>query len=146
MNQKAEIIGVQSSHIGSDTATTNMGFMAPLPAVRQLMQAGGDVQVPTLDVCFGSQLSQSTGFLKRFPKDVFGVVVHDVYKRGAAAKAGLKNESLITHCNGEPVAFIWDLQDRVRAAKVGDVVTLTVMAPDTHQISTLDVKLEAIEW
>ncbi len=67
-----------------------------------------------------------------------GVKVLDVDDESPAAKAGLKEDDIITQINGKQVASVDDLMKTVKDAKDGDIMKLTFLR--NNQTQTVDVK------
>ena len=62
-----------------------------------------------------------------------GAMVHEVVAESAAAKAGLHQYDVIVSLDGKPVADGAAVRERVKAAKPGDVLPLTVRRGGTTQ-------------
>ncbi|XAL98123.1 S1C family serine protease [Phycisphaeraceae bacterium D3-23] len=140
------VVGVQCSHIGSESATTGMGFIAPLDDIQRLVEKREDHRVAT----FGAQVvtlwSQSYGYTKQFPPGVPGVGVHRLIDDGPASRAGIPTDVLITHVDGQPTRDVPAFMDAIRAHAPGDTVNVRTVAPNSHKVETYAVELAELVW
>ncbi|MEO8564243.1 MAG: PDZ domain-containing protein [bacterium] len=70
-----------------------------------------------------------------------GVLVTSVQAGSPAARAGLREQDIITRLNDSPITMGGDLRRILRSLKPGDPARLTVVRPSADARATLDVRL-----
>ncbi|MFI4862349.1 MAG: S1C family serine protease [Phycisphaerales bacterium JB063] len=146
VDANGRVIGVQCSHIGSEKATTGMGFIAPLVDIQRLVAQRTDHPVTT----FGAQVvtlwSQSYGYTRQFELGSAGVAVHRLIDGGPAQRAGVPTDVLITHVDGQATPDIAAFMDVIRSHRPGDSVEVRTVAPNSHNVETFRVELDELKW
>lgn len=146
VNASGRIVGVQCSHIGSESATTGMAFIAPLADIRRLVAARADQPAATLGLQVVSLWSQTHSFTHQFPAGTVGVAIHRILEDGPGAKAQLPKDVVITHVDGQPTPDVNAFMDVIRAHAPGDAVTLRTVAPNSHTVQTYSVTVGELVW
>ncbi len=148
LDKDGRLIGVNTAiYNAGGGGNVGIGFAIPADTVNavvtELIQRGRVLQPDIGVTLVNQQLLQSNGIRNK-------VMVLRVDPDGPAAKAGLRGAArvantddleygdLITAVNGEPVAGNQEFVRRVRSARVGETLTLTVERGD----ETLEVKVE----
>ncbi|QGN33436.1 S1C family serine protease [Microlunatus sp. Gsoil 973] len=120
VNGAGEVIGVNSAILtgssgGQQSGNIGIGFAIPINQARQigdLLIQDGHATYPVINATVTSNGSGS------------GVTLSTVTPGGAADKAGLRSDDVITAVNGHPVGETEDLIVAIRNHRPGDVVTL----------------------
>ena len=153
VNSRGEVIGINTLKLASNYE--GIGFSIPinsaLPIISQIMEYG---TVTERDSSFvssagqigiqGSNITESEAKYYNIP---VGVLVNQIDKESAAAKAGLRRGDIITAYNGEKVTTVNELNSLKDKNKAGDEVTISVYRDgnSTEESSTFDLtfKLDA---
>lgn len=126
LNVKGEVIGINSVKYSS-TEVEGMGYAIPIskatPIIKELMsrQVLSSAEQGYLGVS-GYDVTEEVSKYYNIP---IGVYVKEVVSGGAADKAGLKAEDIITKVNDMDVTSITQLKDYVNSLKVGTKVQVT---------------------
>eukprot|EP01061_Rhynchopus_euleeides_P005547 TRINITY_DN1477_c0_g1_i3.p1 TRINITY_DN1477_c0_g1~~TRINITY_DN1477_c0_g1_i3.p1 ORF type:complete len:1890 (+),score=739.72 TRINITY_DN1477_c0_g1_i3:522-5672(+) len=78
------------------------------------------------------------------PYDFEGVKVYDVAPQGPAYMAGIDQDDVVTHFNGEQVTTLLDFRTCSRKTKPGDKVRLTVYRPNAG-ICEVEIQSEIVD-
>lgn len=146
VNAHGRLVGVQCSHIGSESATTGMAFIAPLEDIRRLVAARVDQPASTIGAQVVTLWSQAFGYTRRFPEGTVGVALHRIKDAGPVADAEMPKDIVITHVNGTATPDTNAFMDAVRAHAPGDTIDLATIAPDSHERKTYTITLAELKW
>jgi len=130
VDRSGRVLGVQSGYLNSAKAPAMIANVGMPDAIRTLLDTQTSPEVATLGTRLDELWTQPKGFIKRMPAGIEGVITVAPDKDGPVARAGLTTESLILAIDGEPVVYVDDVLNAVRAKKPGDVVTLRIQDPD----------------
>ena len=88
---------------------------------------------------------------RKFPTNVYGLMVTKVEPGDYADKQGVKNFDIIVAINGNPVNYLGDLKDLMPDFDVGEVVNLIIIRDghfrkQTYTIGKLDFDDVYLEW
>lgn len=125
-NESGEVIGVNTIKI-TESGFEGMGFAIPADTVKEIVEellTSGSVSRGAMGVYLLFTLDESIAKAYNTGID-YGVMI-TLQEDGAAEQAGLEDYDIITAFNGESVADMYDLQDKVFACDAGDTVTVTV--------------------
>ena len=126
-NLYGEVIGITNakySGSGSGASIDNIGFAIPINHVRGIVESiieNGYVAKPYIGVNVSDVSEETMGY--GLPA---GAAVKAVSEDSPAEKAGLQVNDIITAVNGKEISGRTGLSEAVRAASVGDTLTLTV--------------------
>lgn len=129
LNTRGEVIGINTVKY-SDTNVEGMGFAIPINSA--LETAKGIIDgtiVPKTDEntaylgISGGTLDEEYASKYGYPT---GVYISMVSRGSAAQRAGLQQGDIITGFNGEAIATMEELQEKLEGCVPGDQVTLTV--------------------
>ena len=123
------VAGNQSGFINSGSASSGIALVAPARAIRRLL-AGPVPPAPSLGCGVEELWTQSTGFIRRLPAGIDGLVTIPIDTNGPAAKAGLTAESVISRADGHPLRHTADLLPVLDAHKPGEVLEFEAWTPD----------------
>lgn len=143
INADGEVIGINSSKY-SDTAVEGMGFSIPMETAKPILEdliANGKTTTtgtPYLGI-YGVDVTDEVSENYNMPK---GVYVAQVVKGGGAEQAGIRSGNIITSVNGEEVATMEELKDKISRCKVGDKVKLTVLTANNGSYDESEVEVE----
>ena len=146
VNERGQIVGVQSAVAGDGKASHGIAMVAPAVAAKRLLEQQADQPTATLGGEFVGLRTQGYGFNQRFPKGAAGVVLHRAFEGGSVARAAIPKDHLITHVDGTAVADVDAFLSIVRQRKAGDTLRLTVMAPDSHEVKGVEVTADRLVW
>jgi S1-C subfamily serine protease len=142
MDAYGRVAGNQSGYINSGAASSGIALVAPVSAIRKLVTERRADPAPSLG-CGAEELwTQSTGFIKRLPAGISGLVTIPLLTNGPAARAGLTKESLITRADEFPLRYTADLLPALDAHKPGGEMELEVWTPGQPTSRVVRVRLD----
>ena len=148
LNMEGEVVGINSAKLAS-TEVEGMGYAIAISDVTDILQnlmnetsrdKLDDSEHGVLGIV-GSSVSSEAVQMYGIPAGVF---VSKVTEGGAADKAGLKSNSVITEFNGKTVSSINQLMEYLSYYEPGEEVELTVQVPDgtSYKEDTVKVTLD----
>ena len=148
LNMEGEVVGINSAKLAS-TEVEGMGYAIAISDVTDILQdlmnetsrdKLDDSEHGVLGIK-GSSVSSEAVQMYGIPAGVF---VSKVTEGGAADKAGLKSNSVITEFNGKTVSSINQLIEYLSYYEPGEEVELTVQVPDgaSYKEDTVKVTLD----
>ena len=148
LNMEGEVVGINSAKLAS-TEVEGMGYAIAISDVTDILQnlmnetsrdKLDDSEHGVLGIV-GSSVSSEAVQMYGIPAGVF---VSKVTEGGAADKAGLKSNSVITEFNGKTVSSINQLIEYLSYYEPGEEVELTVQVPDgtSYKEDTVKVTLD----
>lgn len=148
LNMEGEVVGINSAKLAS-TEVEGMGYAIAISDVTDILQnlmnetsrdKLDDSEHGVLGIV-GSSVSSEAVQMYGIPAGVF---VSKVIEGGAADKAGLKSNSVITEFNGKTVSSINQLIEYLSYYEPGEEVELTVQVPDgtSYKEDTVKVTLD----
>ena len=145
MNERNEVIGLQSGGMTSGSSQVGVTFVVGQEAIQNLVKTQTTAQTPTLGIACEEIWENPATFRKRFPAKTEGLVVKFMQADGAAKLAGLVELDVIVKAEGKEVKYRDELLRMVRQKKIGEKIRLTVMKPDTHEEVEVEVELDCLE-
>ena len=147
LNMKGELIGINSAKY-ADSAVEGMGYAIPITAVqdrlddlmnRQTREKVDESEKGYLGIScatVSSDVSEAYGIPE-------GVLVTDVASKGAAEKAGIKANYVITKIDGQSISSAEELTEKLNYYAVGETVPITYeyLKDDAYVEKTVDVTL-----
>lgn len=128
INMEGEVIGINTVKYASDEVE-GMGYAIPIsaatPVINELMSR--EVLSESEQGYLGIYGEDVTGELATYYSMPVGVYVHEVTEGGAAEKAGLKMDDIITKVNDVEITSMTQLKDKVNSLRVGTKVEITYM-------------------
>ena len=148
LNMDGEVVGINSAKLAS-TEVEGMGYAIAISDVTDILQnlmnetsrdKLDDSEHGVLGIV-GSSVSSEAVQMYGIPAGVF---VSKVIEGGAADKAGLKSNSVITEFNGKTVSSMNQLIEYLSYYEPGEEVELTVQVPDgtSYKEDTVKVTLD----
>ena len=148
LNMEGEVVGINSAKLAS-TEVEGMGYAIAISDVTDILQnlmnetsrdKLDDSEHGVLGIK-GASVSSEAVQMYGIPAGVF---VSEVTEGGAAEKAGLKANSVITEFNGKSVSSINQLIEYLSYYEPGEEVELTVQIPDgaSYKEDTIKVTLD----
>ena len=148
LNMEGEVVGINSAKLAS-TEVEGMGYAIAISDVTDILQnlmnetsrdKLDDSEHGVLGIV-GSSVSSEAVQMYGIPAGVF---VSKVIEGGAADKAGLKSNSVITEFNGKTVSSMNQLIEYLSYYEPGEEVELTVQVPDgtSYKEDTVKVTLD----
>ncbi|MDF1752685.1 MAG: S1C family serine protease [Verrucomicrobiales bacterium] len=144
VNQKGEVIGVQSGRLKGDAGAPSSGLSMACPpsAIRKLIKTKVSASTPGIGGWIWELWTIDRQHLTKVPESVTGLAVRWVREGGALERAGIKPNEIIVACNGEKILRRNDLFSVIRAKPSGSIFTLSVYNPDTNR--TRKAKLQTM--
>jgi serine protease Do/serine protease DegQ len=147
VDARGRLVGINSAIISNNQGSIGIGFAIPLNIARAVMKSlievgyvpRGYLGVSTNPEPLNPELAESLNL----PKDTKGVLVTDVTAKSAAAKAGIKQEDVITAINDKPVTTRDDLRLLVAQFAPGTKVTIKLFRDGKPQ--TVEVTLGKLD-
>jgi serine protease Do len=143
VNSRGEVIGVNSFIFSSSGGSVGMGFAIPINVakltINEIIEYGR-----VRDVWVGIKVQPLTrGVAERLGVGaVRGVVTTYVERGSPTARAGIRPGDVVVSVNGKEVSDIREVGRAIFGARVGDVITLTVLRGGKRM--DFEVKLEEV--
>lgn len=141
VNERGEVVGNQAGLINQNGAPVGVSFGPPPQAIASLVMQPLTVRTATLGCGVEELWEHSPSFINRFDQGVAGLVPVATVQGGPAHAAGLSNEMVITHIDGQRVRMRDELLTFIRNKRPGDTVELLVMQPDKQPARRIRVTL-----
>ena len=150
VNQKGEVVGVQSGRLKGDKGAPSSGLSMACPpvAIRNLLKFKRPASTPGIGGWVWEVWTIDHETLATIPGEIEGLVVRWIRENGAFAKAGIGANEVILACEGKKVTRRNQLLDVIRSKPVGSVFKVKVFSPRTKRARDVNLKtipLEA-EW
>lgn len=129
MTPDARVVGLQSGLMHDSGAPVGIAYMAPVAAIRALVETRHDASTPTLRIGFEELWEQPDAFRRAHPPGLEALVAVRVTPGGPAARAGIRPHDVITHIDDTRVRLRDELLEAIRAHRPGDRVDLRVTRP-----------------
>jgi serine protease Do len=137
VNSKGQVIGINTAKIALDSVE-GIGYSitsnVAKPIIEQLMNS---TDTPTLGVYI---TTVTEDLASQYNLPTAGVLIQQVIEGGSAEKADLRAGDVVTAYNDTPVFNSDQLIQAVKASKVGDTATLTIVRDGNTK--TIDIVLE----
>lgn len=144
LDAEGRVVGVQIGGISLATGWQGVSFLAPTAAIRKLVATGREQPTPTIRVAVEETWQQPDEFFEHVPPGTDGLVVKVIDAEGPAAKAGLVKGDVIIRAGGEPVRFVADLLERVRAKKDGEMLPVELLGRGGKPNRTVEVPIRVL--
>jgi len=126
LNMIGQVVGVNTAIAAR---AQNIGFSIPIdiakPTVTDLI-ANKKIERPFLGLKVG-ELDASVLKGLGLPSSTEGVFISQVFSNGSAAKSGLERMDIVQKIDGKDIKKSQQLQDAVRARKVGDTLSFMIL-------------------
>ena len=126
LNMTGQVVGVNTAIAAR---AQNIGFSIPIdiakPTVTDLI-AEKKIERPFLGLKVGP-LDESTLKGLGLPNTTSGVFISQVFSNGSAAKSGLERMDIVQKIDGKDITTAQQLQDAVRARKVGENLAFMIL-------------------
>lgn len=133
INSKGEVIGINTAKV-ADTSVNGIGYSIStniaMPIIENIMNKSN---APALDVYIANANQYSEDGL------TFGALVVDIIRGGAADKAGILPNDIITSIDDTPIFDAEQLSQVIKNYKIGDSVKVNIIRG--KEILTIKVKL-----
>jgi len=113
--------------------------------LKAILSAKTHARTPTLDLAVEEMWVQSAAFIRNCAYKKPALVVRQLVKGGAAAKAGVAEWHLITSLNGIPHGTVNTFMKKIRSLNPGDKVTLGMCERDGTKPRQTTVTLGHLE-
>jgi S1-C subfamily serine protease len=130
LDARGRVVGCQSGFVSERGVGLGIALVTGPEAIRRLVRGRTSVTTPSVGTAFEEFWAQPAGFIARFPEGAAGLVPVLPVKGGAAERAGLVGDLLITAVDSRPVQYRDELLRVIRAKAPGDELTFTVLPPD----------------
>ncbi len=144
INPQGEVIGLQSSMMSLNDAPMGIAFVAPLGAIRRLIETRRHAETPHLGCAFDELWEHDPGFIRSFPAGTEGLVVRMPAKDSPAARADLRELDCITAVDGKAVRYRDQVVGAMRAKKPGETIRFSVLRKG-EAARTVEVVLSCLE-
>ncbi|MBR5427391.1 MAG: trypsin-like peptidase domain-containing protein [Clostridia bacterium] len=141
-NMKGEVVGIVTGKY-AESSIEGLSFCVPIDNVLQsiveIVKYGSPQNKPMLSLSvqtLAKQTSEQFGLAQ-------GAYIVDLDENGAAAKAGLKKEDVITRFNGETITSVADLRTQLLKCSAGQQISVQVFRGGEYidALLTTDVKV-----
>jgi serine protease Do/serine protease DegQ len=138
VNLKGELVGIPSNILSGGGGSIGIGFAIPINIAKGVMKQlieTGTVERGRIGIG-GQDLTPELAKAFNLPT-THGAVVSQVVPGSPAAKAGVKQEDVITEINGKPLHSFTQLRNTVGLMRVGEKVDLTVLRDGKERTVTV---------
>lgn len=128
VNKKGELVGINTAIVSQTGAYSGYSFAVPSNMVKKVVSDlidFGSVKRAMLGISGGTVTDEIANKNKLSSPE--GVYVAEVVKGGAADKAGIKAEDIITEIDGTHISTMPQLQAKVNSFHPGDKATVKVL-------------------
>ncbi len=128
VNKQGELVGINTAIISTTGSFTGYSFAVPSNIVRKVVSDlidFGSVKRAMLGITGGTVNEEIAKKMKLSIPE--GVYVSETVKGGAADKAGIKAEDIITNIDGTKIATMPELQAKVNSFHPGDQATVRIV-------------------
>ena len=148
LNSNGELVGIQLSIMSNHGTCVGVSMMAPLAALRELVEKREFVPIPTLGAAYEHMWEHPPEITGRYPAGSQGLVLRRVDETGTAAGAGLEDWDLIEAINGQPLQRPGDLAAVLAVQESDTSITLTVCSPGDDEPREVEVPMTwlQINW
>lgn len=144
-NSGGPLLNLAGQVVGVNTAIAaraqNIGFSIPIdiakPTVTDLI-ANKKIERPFLGLQVAA-LEETALQGLGLPKDTTGVLIAKVFDNGSAAKSGLQRMDIVQKIDGKDIKTSQQLQDAVRARKVGETMSFIILRNKTIKPITVTI-------
>ncbi|HZP11530.1 MAG TPA: DegQ family serine endoprotease [Nevskiaceae bacterium] len=140
VNLKGELVGIPSNILSGGGGSIGIGFAIPINIAKGVMKQlieTGSVERGRIGVG-GQDLTPELAKAFNLPT-THGAVVSQVVPGSPAAKAGIKQEDVITEVNGKDLHSFSQLRNMVGLMRVGEKVDLTVVRDGKPRTVTVTI-------
>ena len=140
VNLKGELVGIPSNILSGGGGSIGIGFAIPINIAKGVMKQlieSGSVERGRIGVG-GQDLTPELAKAFNLPT-THGAVVSQVVPGSPAAKAGIKQEDVITEVNGKDLHSFAQLRNTVGLMRVGEKVDLTVLRDGKPRTITVTI-------
>lgn len=145
MDEQGRVVGLQSGLMHDSGSPVGIAYMAPVEAIRSLVERKQDAASGSVDAAFEEIWEHHAEVLARFPPRTEGLLVAVLRPGGAASRAGIRLHDLVTHVDGKQVRLRDELMAYLRERGPGQTVRLRVLRGRTEPPKEIAVKLTALE-
>jgi S1-C subfamily serine protease len=146
LDERGRVAGNQSGYINTGTSPAGIALLAPPEAIGRLVAERRADPSPSLGCGVEELWTQSTGFIKRLPAGLQGLVTIPVVSNGPVARAGLNKENVISKADGHPLRVTSDLLPVLDAHRPGEQVELEVWTPEQPTSRLVRITLDATSF
>ncbi len=130
LDSRGRVVGNQSGYINTGTSPAGIALIAPPVAIRRLVETRRAEPAASLGCGVEELWTQSTGYIRRLPAGLTGLVTIPMDTNGPVARAGLNKESVISRAGDWPLRYSADLLPALDAHRPGDTLELEVWTPE----------------
>ncbi len=146
VNKEGELVGINTAIVSTTGSYTGYSFAVPSNIVKKVVSDlidFGSVKRAMLGITGGTVNEEIAKKMKLSTPE--GVYVSEVVKGGAADKAGIKSEDIITDIDGTRISTMPELQAKVNSFHPGDKATVKALRdgkPMTFTVTFQDGNIE----
>ncbi|MGB4563407.1 MAG: trypsin-like peptidase domain-containing protein, partial [Dethiobacteria bacterium] len=141
VNGQGEVIGINTIKIAT-TEVEGLGFAIPIdyarPIIDSIIAYGYVKGRPAMGIS-GTDVDERTARYYNVPQ---GVLIVDLVAGGAAARAGLQKNDIITAIDGQEVTSMSALKELLKQYRAGDQITVTYFRYRDRQSRTTRLVLD----
>ncbi len=145
VNGNGQVIGLQSAMLFVNNAPHGIAFVAPLSAIRNLLNAPQTIAVASAGFAVEELWEQPPNYLQRVTDGTTGLVIKVIVPGSPLEKAQVPIGAILTSVDGKPVQTRDSFINAIRAHKPGEEVTLTIRAPDNETAQEFKFKLGSLQ-
>lgn len=145
VNRQGQLIGLQSAMLFVNNAPHGIAFVAPLPAIRSLLEKPRTVAVAAAGFAVEELWEQPFDYLQKVTEGTEGVVVKFIVPDSPLAKAQVPLGAILTSIDEQPILTRDAYIQAIRKHAPGDEVILKLRAPNNDTEQTFKFKLGTLQ-
>jgi S1-C subfamily serine protease len=145
LDLRGRVVGNQSAFMTVSGAGAGIAMLSPPKAIAHFVKTRQTVPTTTTQCAFEELWTQPVGYIANYPPGSAGLVPVLIQKDGAAAKAGLSDQMIITAVDDRPVQYVDEMMTYLRGKQPGDSVAFTALKLDGSGEAQLTLTLQSLD-
>ncbi len=145
VDDQGVVFGVQSGVVSQHGISVGVALASPVAGVWRLLETRRNASTPNAGIVIADILEQEQPHRSLFPVQAEGLFITSVTPNGPAARAGIKQWSLILGAEAQPVRTITEFFTLLRAKKPGDKFLTEILEPGATTKREVNITLGLLE-
>ena len=145
VNGNGQLIGLQSAMLFVNNSPQGIAFVAPLSAIKQLLEDPRTTTVAAAGFAVEELWEQPPNYLQQVTDGTSGVVIKVIVPNSPLERAQIAVGTLLTHIDHKPIQTRDAYVKAIRSHKPGEEITLTLRTPNNNEEQELRFKLGTLQ-